>query len=208
MLAAVLLLALSAFFQTACGPLGWALDGLAGGPKPVEVDAEYEDLASRKVAILATAPPHVLYRHPNAPALAAKALGGRLAEHLPTAALTDPRQIESFQSENPYWPTMAYGELAAQLNVEGLIIIAIVVYSLHYPENRHVWRGRIEAAIGVAEAAGPDADSFAYTNTIRAVYPDRPLPLLDSDEQTIQFGVLSRFAQYAGGLFHDHEERR
>ena len=33
MLAAVILLALSAFFQTACGPLGWALDGLAGGPK-------------------------------------------------------------------------------------------------------------------------------------------------------------------------------
>ena len=187
---------------------GWAADVVAGGGSEVEVEGDYLGLADNAIAVVVTADERTLYRYPQTPQLLARYVGGQISENLASATLIDPGQIAEFQQQNPHWITLGYGELMNRLQVQRLVVIDVFAYSLHDPENKHVWRGVVAANINVAESDAANPDTFAYMNTVRARYPERPVPLLDSDEQTIQHGLLQLFSQRTAGLFYRHKEIR
>lgn len=193
---------------TGCTVAGWAGDIIAGPGTELAVSSEYGGLESKTVAVVITASPYTLFRQPMMPLLVAKAVSGRMSEQLPTTTLVDPTQIIDFQKQNPYWSTLPYGDLAQRLGADRLILIDMISYSTQDPNNKHVWRGTMRANINVVESDSANADAFAYTNTVGARYPDHPIPLLDSDEQTIQLGMLKLFSHRVIGLFYDHKEAR
>lgn len=187
-----------------CGVAGWAASVVA--TKKISVEAEYQGFNGKAVGVLVTVDTRTHYHHPLASKMVAKAIGAQLTTTVPGIRVADPVQVEYFQQSNPYWNTMSYSQLMQELNVERLLLIEVFSYSTHDPEHKHVWRGVIEAGIGVYEAESDDPDVAAYMNTTQAQYPNMAVALLGSDEPTIQFGLHSVFAQHVTRLFYDYEE--
>lgn len=191
-----------------CAMFGWAADVVAGNSSEVEVEGEYIGLADTTVAVVVAADDHTLYHHPQVPQLLSRYVGGRISENMTSVTLIDPGQIARFQQQNPHWSTLDYGKLMNRLQVQRLVVIDIFTYSLHDPENKHVWCGIVAANVNVTESDAANPDTFTYMNTIRVQYPASPVPFLDSDELTIQHGLLQLFSRRAAGLFSQHKEPR
>jgi hypothetical protein len=192
--------------SSGCALISYGLYVVTGGEKEVEVDAEYYGLDDQSVAVIVHADDRTLYEHADAPLRIARALSAQISDAIPTARLVDPNKVAKFQKDNPYW--VPYGDLMERFDADRLIVIDIDQYTTHDPQNTHYWRGVLSAGVSVTERDAADSEQFAYVNSLNIQYPQQPTPLLDSDEPTIEHGMVSRFAARVAALFHDHTEMR
>ena len=181
------------------------------GPMPgekimVDVQAEYLGLADQRVAVMVAADSHMLYQYPDARDNVCKAITGRIAKHVPGITTTIPDRISEFQDDNPYWINMRYGELAKKLDVDMIVLVDLIEYQTHEPGNAHLWQGLITGNIGVIDANSMDPDNFVFQNTISAKFPEEStVGIIDSDDETIQLGMIFLFSRDGAGLFYDHQ---
>jgi hypothetical protein len=196
-------LVLTCLLGTGCGQLP-KLQGQQ--KKMVDVTAEYLGLDGQRVAVMVAADGQLLYKYPQAPSQICRAVTGRIASHVPGINATIPDQIMRFQNENPYWQNIRYGELVKKMDVDRVVLIDLVEYRTHEPGNAHLWQGIITANVGVIDASAADPDNFVFYNTVEVRFPEQStVGLVDSDEESIQVGMLVLFARKAGGLFFDHQ---
>src|SRR5690606_24234076 len=105
-----------------------------------------------------------------------------------------------------YWSTLAFDDLIEKLGTQRVVLIDLIEYRTHEPGNAHVWQGLISANVGVIEAEATDPDRMAYSETIGSKFPENSdIGMLNSDDQTIELGMLSLFSRDAAGLFYDHQ---
>lgn len=190
-----------------CNIVGYTADAIAGGQKKkATVEADYRGLDGRRIAVVVSADDHTYFEYPGAPLAVSSAVTERLAAAIPGAKLVDPKQIDRFQRENPYWNTLSYRELSSRLGVERLVYIDLTDYTTHEPGNKHVWRGIISANVGAAEAESADGTALVYSTVVRASYPEgNPVGVLDADDRSIELGMNQVFAAMVANLFRDHE---
>ncbi len=208
---ALLLLVLLAGSLPACNVAAWFAHGAAGGrgKKKVKVEAQYRDLAGKKVAVLVAADEYIQGRYPSSVLAVSRAVSARIVGNLPDTTIVPPQDLIEFQKKNPYWITVMPGELIRKLDVERLIIIDLIEYRTHEPGNAWVWQGMIAGEINVMEAESEDPDNPSFSTTVRAQYPEEgELGLVNSDNETVELGMLVLFARDAAGLFYDHEVMR
>lgn len=184
---------------TGCGPM-------PGEKVMVDVQAEYLGLADQRVAVMVAADGHMLHNYPEAPSRLTKVVTTAIAQKVPGVTTTIPDQITRFQTANPYWMNLRYGDLAKKMDVDKIVLIDLVEYQTHEPGNSHVWQGLITANIGVIDAHAEDPDNFVYYNTVSVTFPEgSTVGIVDSDNETIQLGMSVLFARKGGGLFYDHQ---
>ena len=204
---ALLAIASSMNLIVGCNVVGYALSPLRDAEKTTNIKAAYTGLNDQRVAILVDADEYTLFAHPHSQRLVAEAVGRELRNHLPGVSVSDPAQIEQFQRRNPAWISVPYRDLFSQLDVDRLIFIELVEYRMHEPGNRYVWQGVIVGNVGVAEQDASNPDQLAFLTTVSTKYPpDRPLPMLEADEQTMELATLKSFSIDVGNLFHDYKK--
>lgn len=207
------LLALPLVFAAAslsgCVAAGWLADGVAGGDRAVNVQAEYLGLEAQRVAVVVDTDVEVSFRHPLAQFEVASVISERIAANVPNVSVRDPQQIIDFQQRNLYWNTARYSELMERLEVDRLVLIELVDYRLHEPGNVNIWRGLMTANLGVAEAESESPDDLVYATTVSVRYPpDREEGLLRADQRTMRLATLDLFSRAAAGKFYDHKSAR
>jgi hypothetical protein len=181
-------------------------DSMPGEKKMVDVTAEYLGLADQRVAVMVAADSHMLYQYPSAPDNVCRAVTAAIAKNVPGVTTTIPDEVTAFQQANPYWINMRYGKLAEHLNVDKIVLIDLIEYQTHEPGNAHIWQGLITANIGVIDAGAQDPDNFVYQNTVGAKFPEEStIGLIDSDDETIELGMVFLFTRKGAGLFYDHQ---
>jgi hypothetical protein len=172
----------------------------------VDVAGEYLGLVDQRVAVMVAADGYMLHSYPEAPIRLSKSITSRIAQHVPGVVTTIPEQVARFQEANPYWMNMRYGELAEKMGVDKIVLVDLVEYQTHEPGNAHLWQGLITANVGVIDANAPDPDNFIYYKTVGARFPEESdIGIIDTDDDTIQLGMVVLFARKAGGLFYDHQ---
>lgn len=192
-----------------CGAAGFVATVAADVAPPLDVKAEYKGLANQSVAVLVDADLSVLYQQPLAQYELCAAVAEKIAAGVPGVKVIDARQIVDFQHRNIYWNTLTYSELAAKLEVKRLVIVDVQEYRLHEPGDVNIWRGVINAHIGVAEADGPKPNDKVYSTTILAAYPpNRQEGVVNAEQQTIRLGAIDLFSRNAAYKFYDHKEER
>lgn len=199
-----LALALPLLPLSGCGAAGFGayLFGGADKDKPLAVKGEYFGLAEKSVAVIVAADEFTYYEYPGAPLAVSRSVSQKLKAVVPGVKLSDPQKIVEFQRDNPYWNTLPYSELIKRLKVDRLVYVDLSEFGLHEPGNAHIWRGVIIANISVAEADGKNPDDFAYTTIVKSEFPpNKPIGLLESDDKTVQAGLLALFSTHVGGLF-------
>jgi len=174
--------------------------------KMIDVSAEYMGLDGQKVAVMVAADELLLYGYPQAPIQLCRAVTGKIAVNVPDVNVTIPAEIIRFQKENPYWQNIRYSELVKKMGVDKIVLIDLVEYRTHEPGNAHLWQGIITANVGVLDALAEDPDNFVFYNTVEVRFPEKSsVGLVNSDDESIQLGMLILFARDAGGLFYDHQ---
>ncbi len=191
---------------TGCQGLGWLGEGMGGGKKKIDVEARYLGLDNQSVAVLVSADEYILAQYPNADLSVCSAVTRKIAANVPGVTVTGPAQVMTFQQSNPYWSTLPFDELVAKLNVQRIVLIDLIEYRTHEPGNAHVWQGLVSANVGVIEADAADPDRMAINETVSAKFPENSdIGLLNTDDQTVELGMLQLFARDASGLFYDHQ---
>ena len=165
----------------------------------------YKGLDGKSVAILVDADEYTLFEHPGVQANIADVIARELRQSLPNTQIMDPAQIAQFQQNNPAWISVPYDDLFRQLQVDRLIFVELVDYQLHQPGNRYIWQGKVTGNVGVAEREAVDPNQLAFLTTVNTHYPpDRPLGVLEADEQTMDLATQITFARAVVNLFREY----
>ena len=195
------------FFVLTLSVIGVGCMPLPSEPgKLVDVPAEYVGLQNKSVAVMVAADGLLTYNYPQAAEQICRVVTGKIAANVPGVTATIPDQVMAYQKANPYWQNVRYGELVEKMGVDNIVLIDLVEYRTHEPGNAHLWQGIITANVGVIDAAAQDPDNFVYYNTVQVRFPEKStVGVVDSDDESIQLGMLLLFARDAGGLFYDHQ---
>jgi hypothetical protein len=200
-----LTLSLLCLALSGCNMIGYAGQALRGDNIKIDVEAQYRGLENKSVAVIVAADEYTMFHYPGAQLGVARAVSARLADNMPSVAVTDPQEVVQFQKDNPFWVTARYSELVEQLGVDAVILIDLVEYRTREPGNAHVWTGLITGNVGLIEKDAESPDNFTFFSTVRAQFPeDQKVGVLNTDDATIQLGMHSIFSRDAAGLFYDH----
>ncbi|WP_428389840.1 hypothetical protein [Mucisphaera sp.] len=203
---AILLIAVLSLSTAGCDFFAWMA---LGYEQTQEVDAAYTGLEGRSVAVLVAADDQILFQHPTADRLIGQQVSATLAQAVDNIRIAEPSQIRDFIEENPYWETLLPSQLIEGLGVDRLLLVGLYEYRLHEPGNAHVWRGIMSADISVIEAEAEDPDNASFATVIEAEYPTvNEIGVINSDSQSIEFGLLQTFAVKTANLFRKHEVPR
>jgi hypothetical protein len=178
------------------------------GQKTVKVKAQYDGLRNQSFAVLVAADEYTTFNYPQAIQAIARGVTSNIATSIQGSKPMDPAKLVDFEKANPYWNTVPYDQLIARLKVDRLIVIDIVDFALRQPGNAHIWQGELVAHAGVAEAGSSNGNALDFSTTVKSRYPDTEsrVGVLNSDDKTIQLGLVADFSTKTCNLFRDHEE--
>lgn len=195
-----------------CDLVGWAAQGMRGDEDaPIDVEAEYLDMAGKRIAVMVSADEYTLFRFPRATDNVGQAVSSAIQANVEGATVSIPREVAAYQRKNPYWITSRPSRLITDLGVDRLVIIDLNEYRTNEAGNASVWRGVIDGSVSVYEADGEDPDNRTYEKQVRAEYPEGGtfgLISESADQAKIEAAVLKLFAVRAGGIFFDHQDIR
>lgn len=186
----------------------------AGRPDPdapVDVSAEYLDMANKRIAVMVSADEYTLFRFPRATDRVGQIVGSAIHSNVDQAVVSIPRDVAEYQRKNPYWINSRPSRLIEDLGVDRLVIIDLNEYRTNEEGNASVWRGVIDGTVSVHEADSEDPDNRSFEKQVRAEYPEGGtfgLISADADQAKIEAATLQKFALRAGGLFFDHQDVR
>lgn len=173
----------------------------------VKVLAAYDGLKNQRVAVLVAADEFTFFDYPKATLRIRQSITTRLTADVEGFKPVDPDQLEKFQMDNPHWTTWTYPELLKRLDVDRIVYIDLSEYTTHQSGDPYVWRGAISANVGVVSSDSPNPNALVYRDLINVIYPqDQPVGVIDSDDETIELGMLNLFATKVAWKFTDHEE--
>lgn len=192
--------------QSGCQIMGYFANGFDKDNKVVDRDAQYRGLEGKTVAVLVAADEYTLFAHPDAPSALSRAVSRQIAADIKGVTLMNPKEIATFQKENIYWHTMPYGDIIKRLKVDRVVFVDVAQFTMHDGGDKTLWRGTVDANVGVIAADAQNPDDLAFSTRARARFPnDKPVGVLESNDETIKTGVIAAFAQKVSNLFRDHQ---
>ncbi|RMD64601.1 MAG: hypothetical protein D6824_03765 [Planctomycetota bacterium] len=170
------------------------------------VEAEYPDLAGKRVAVVIAADRVVQAEQPGLLAHLTNAVASRLAANA-GALVVPPAATLGYLYNHPRWPALPYSELAKALNAEALVVVDLYEYRLHEPGNVWLWEGRASANVGVVDTTGPLPDDFAFSKDVAVKFPDQSgYSRNDLSETQVRSVLTKRLVDRITWLFYDHKE--
>jgi hypothetical protein len=207
---AVLTAALATAFLSGGCIVGQLVGGMAASYERTgthEVAAEYTGLTGKNFAVMVHAGREVQYEHPGMIDLVAELVATTLAERAGGAGWVPPATVRWYQTNNPRWIAMPYGDIAEALGVDRLVMVDIYEYRLHEPGNQYVWDGHAAARVGVVEADSVVPDEFMFESEVEVEFPrEKGISPTDISRDQVVTGLNLKFAQATAWLFFDHEE--
>lgn len=193
---------------TGCNIAAWVGQAFRADEAPVAVKANYRGLENKRVAVLVSADEYTLFRFPRSPAALGTAMSNRIQSNVAGVSVALPGEVEAFRRQNPYWVSSRPSRLLDQLGVDRLVVVELNDYRTNEQGNANVWRGVIDAVVGVYEADAEVPDDRTFEQQVRAEFPENSrFGVLShhAERHEIETAVLERFTLYAAGQFFDHE---
>lgn len=189
-----------------CQIMGYFANGFDRDNKVVDKKAQYLGLEGKTVAVLVAADEYTLFAHPEAPSAVSRAVSRQIAADIKNVTLMNPKDLAAFQKDNMYWHTMPYGDIVKRLKVDRVVFIDMAQFSTHDGSDKTLWRGTVDANVGIIASDNKNPDDLVFQTRTRARFPnDKPVGVLESNDESIKTGVIAAFAQKVSNLFRDHQ---
>lgn len=206
--------ALAALAAVALGSSGCFVGEIAGGmvesyrrstTKTVEPD--YRGLSGKTFAVVVSADRIIQADHPEVVTRLSIDIAERLKNVVGATGYVPGQSVLAWQFNNPRWVTMPHSQIAAELEVQRLIVIELTEFRLNDPGNQYIWQGVIAGTVNVIEADTDFPDEFAFQKALRLRFPDKDgFGPADLPRQAVNTELSRRFAERAAWLFFSHEE--
>jgi len=177
--------------------------------KETTVDAEFDQLPGRRVAVVVFAQPGIDYAHPQARVSLSEAVAHDLKQNVKNITMIPAATVRKFQRENLDWYALPRRELARRLGVDYVLHLGLEEYSMADP-NSGMFRARITTDVNLYTAApAPDAvggDTPVWTGRIRVVYPDdNDRAIVASDDRAARADAHALYAKLLARKFYQHK---
>lgn len=174
------------------------------------VDAEYDGLRDKSVAVIVTGDRVLQGSFPTLYAKMSSRITERLIENRAIIGITGfvpPLALAEFQITNPQWGAWGYDRLAEELGVDRIIIVEMYEYRLTEAGNQYLWDAMAAARVGVIERDGLTPSEFAFRKEIQVRFPDdKGMGPDDLAMDQVQGNIDLRFVDRVSWLFYEHQE--
>ena len=182
--------------------------GYAFSPELQEktVEAEFDQLPGRRVAVVMFTQPSVDFAYPRAKVDLSEAVAYDLRQNVKDLTVVPVSAVTKYQRENLGWDSLPRRELAKKLGADYVMHIGLEEYSMA-DSNSGMFRARITADINLyaAAPAGGAAtdDSPVWTGRLRVVSPEDTARAIDDRKARGESHAM--FAKLLGRKFHQHK---
>lgn len=175
--------------------------------RPKKVKGEYHGLEGKSYAVVVSADRGLQAEYPALVTELTARINDRLYGNAKASAFIPSQEVLRYLYEHPQWVARPYGELAATLSVDRLVVIDVSEFRLHDPGNQYLWEGVAAGTVSVIEADSSLPDEFVFQRAIRVTFPDQTgVDQSQFTRQAVSSVLLVRFVDRASWLFYDHEE--
>lgn len=185
-----------------CGMLG-------GQQQSYPVSAEYYGLADKKVAIVVFTMPATIDEFAGTREEISAFVLNQMQQHLPKTSVLDPKQVIEWQNGTMNWFGLSEMDIGKHFQVDRVLSIQVVDYSLHKSIGYSDMQGHIRAQAKVVDVDAPDrASQTPWTGVVDVTWPpDRPLDPTQTNENAVRQRVLENFSTELVRHFYDHTEQ-
>ena len=206
LLLAMLLLAVP---HAGCSTVHYMLDLVTPRPPARTIPAEFDGLAGQSVAIVIQAEPAVDYEYPGARLEMASLVASQLRSNVKNVSVSDPRRVLRYQQDNLLWDQMERVRLARELDVDYVLLISLIEYTMRQPGSADLYRGEIIAHAGVFDAERDEREARVWNGEFAVVYPPGSTigQAAVNDAQT-RYHTVTAFAEQLARSFYSYKEQR
>jgi hypothetical protein len=176
-------------------------------PQTEEIDAEYADLAGKKVVVYVWTRPETLWDYPQLRLDLAAHVSAYLKENVPEVEVIPAPRVEahlkSLSTMNP-----DAGELARHFHANSVIHLSIYKFSMRDPGLSQFYRGRISASVVVLDLTAQDGTvKRVPLPDVTVVIPEEgPLGYYNVSADQVRDMTYREFTQATGRKFHNWEK--
>ncbi len=200
-------LSASALSQGGCSGLRYWSYVFFGDSGTREVDAEFDKLENKRVAVVIYLDRSVYYEHPQADLQIAYALRGQLTQNIDGIRVVDPRTVIAYQESDLNWAALPKTELARKFNADYVLMVNVPEFSTSEPGTVRLFRGNIVASPALYQAGVPEEKSCVwYEDAIRVTWPEETQGKYGRSDASVKKVTIALLADRIAKFFYDHEE--
>ena len=178
------------------------------GQTETRVKAEYAGLQDKKIAVIVVGQPGIDFEDPYARMDLALGTQRAIRENVKGVEFADQEKIQAFQRARLDWYSLPLSEIAAQFQVQRVLYLELIQYTIREPDSVNLLRGRIWAQLRVYEAESALPEDPAYETEVEIVYPEQaPQPYSENNKLLIRRQSMETFALEAARKFYDHKRK-
>jgi hypothetical protein len=201
-----IVLAVTALLPTGCSGLRYWSYVFFGDSGRKKVDAEFEDLENKRVAVVIFLDQSVYFEHPQVDLRIALALRGELTKNVPGVRVVDPRSVIAYQESDLNWAALPKTELARKFNADYVLMVNIPEFSTSEPGTARLFRGNAVASPALYKAGVPEDESCVwYEDAIRVTWPKESQGEYGRSDAKVKSETIARLADRLAKFFYDHE---
>lgn len=175
-------------------------------PHTEKIDAEYVDLASKKVVVYVWAKPETLWDYPQMRLDLASHISAYFRENLGEVEVVPAGQVEAYLKTLPTMnPDPA--DVGRHFHADTVVHVSVYKFSMRDPGLSQFYRGRISASVVVLDLTGEDGTvrRVPLPDVTIAVPEDGPLGYHNVSAEQMRDMTYREFTQTTGRKFHAWE---
>ncbi len=154
----IALLSSSVFCLAGCNLTSWIAYVFAPKIPMKTVEAKYDDLPGKTVAVVIFAGPEIQLDYNMAQLELTDKISAELRRNVRGVTIVDVRRVIRYQAENPRWDTTPPDKLCEVFGADYVMLISLMEFSTREPGSIHLARGRITAEVNLYKAKQSSAD--------------------------------------------------
>jgi hypothetical protein len=199
-------LAAAAVLPVGCSGLKFWSYVFFGDSGKRKVDAEFEGLRNKRVAVVVYADQRVYYEHPDVDLKLGYAMRGQLTKHVDGVSVVDPRTVIAYQDSDLNWAAMPKTELARKFNADYVLMINIPEFSTSEPGTVRLFRGNVVASPALYKADAEEGNACVwYQDAIRVTWPEESQGKYGQSDADVKNTTIAKLADRLTKYFYDHE---
>ncbi|MCP4713231.1 MAG: hypothetical protein GY869_31760 [Planctomycetes bacterium] len=177
------------------------------GQSHTKVKAEYTGLENQKTAVIIVGQSAIDFEEPYARMDLALATEQALTEYVKGIELADQEEIQNFQRSRFDWYSLPVSDIINQFQVERLLYVELIQFTIREPESVNLLRGHIWAQLRIFEKESDTPNIPVLETEADVIFPEQgPSSYSEAARFNIRQQSIGLFALEVARKFHDHKK--
>ncbi len=196
------------FMVTGCNLIGAPLSMLAQD-QTKKVPAEYGELSGKTVCLWVWADESLLFEYPIIRLDVANHAKHFLKQHVKNIKIVDTSVVDKFQRNEYDADTMPVVQVGKRFKADVVLFIQVSDFVTRPSGSPNLFQGRMNTQCALYDCKGdlpPESpERKLWGSKIEAVYPERPVGMMDTDDLRVRATLLELFGEDIAKKFYDYQ---